>query len=90
MVLSGAGFGSKSLSHFAFSIRFCMIQSPPWVAFLKKWIPIPPSILLCFTTIDSTSSQNGDTGTPASRPKRSVGGSGNKKLRLEVCEFWVV
>ena len=37
-------------------------------AFLKKWIPIPPSMFLFFTTMESVTLSKGVTGTPSRSP----------------------
>ena len=43
-----------------------MSQSPPFMAFLKKWIPIPPSSFLCLMHSPSMS-RHGEHGTSFSK-----------------------
>mmetsp|Transcript_21061 Transcript_21061/g.67853 ORF Transcript_21061/g.67853 Transcript_21061/m.67853 type:complete len:290 (-) Transcript_21061:170-1039(-) len=63
----GALSGKRAAIWSSLSMTSWMIQSPPFSAFRKKWIPRPPSSFLCLMhSLDV--SKTGDTGTPSLRP----------------------
>mmetsp|Transcript_55939 Transcript_55939/g.126202 ORF Transcript_55939/g.126202 Transcript_55939/m.126202 type:complete len:231 (+) Transcript_55939:163-855(+) len=64
---SGASFGSNEQRKSSLFSAAWMIQSPPCTAFLKKWMPRPPSSFLCLHT-NLGSLRKGVTATPRSSP----------------------